>query len=93
MCVFCCFICLNFPRKQVLTFHANGLQIIVSSGDHLHKMSKPVFWKKKINISNLSSAKLAKSGIHILMYTRMGQLRLHCHSYYYVYFDPKGTRF
>ena len=36
------FLFLIFPRKQDLTFMQ-----IVSIGDNLHEMSKPVFWEKK----------------------------------------------
>ena len=32
---------------------------IVSSGDNLHEISKPIFWKKSENIIDLSSAELA----------------------------------
>ena len=47
-----------FPRKQVLKLHANCLHWIwhvmqiVSFGDNLHEISKPVFWEKiRKNIS------------------------------------------
>ena len=32
---------------------------IASSGDHLQEMSKAVFWEKKKNIINFSSAEFA----------------------------------
>ena len=38
---------------------------IVSSGDDLHEMLNPVFWKNKKNIIILSSAVLAKRVVKI----------------------------
>ena len=50
-------------KKQDLTFHANcfsqktGFDISCKlSGDNLHKMSNPVSWENKKNISKMSSA-------------------------------------
>ena len=33
---------------------------IVSLGDNLHEMSKPIFWEKFLKIWNLSSAEFAQ---------------------------------
>ena len=41
---------------------------IVSIGDNLHDISKPVFWEKKIrNIINVSSAKLAQRVVKVIL--------------------------
>ena len=38
---------------------------IVSNGENLHEMSKPVFWENKENIINLSPAELAQRVIKV----------------------------
>ena len=51
---------LFFSRKQVLTFMQ-----IVSIGDNLHEMSKPVFWaNKKKYFSMLSAENFIQSAKH-----------------------------
>ena len=35
---------------------------IVSSGDNLHELSKPIFWEKSENYFKMSSAELVQSG-------------------------------
>ena len=38
---------------------------IVSLGDNLHEMPKPIFWEKMRNIISLSLAELAKRAIMV----------------------------
>ena len=38
---------------------------VVSAGDNLHEMSKPIFWEKYENISSLSSAELAQRVLRV----------------------------
>ena len=48
---------LFFPENRIGHF----IQI-VSSGDNLHKMSSPVFWKNRENVINLWSAEFPECG-------------------------------
>ena len=51
---------LFFLEKKLLHFVQ-----IVSRGDNLHEISKPIFWKNKKNIISLSSAEFAQRVVKV----------------------------